>query len=74
MLLVLQIGLSAQNNLGDLPDWQNPLVIGINKEPAHLSFMHYPDQKSALADSSWEFHTPYYKTLDGQWKFRNNFV
>ena len=70
MLLVLPIVLTAQNNLGDLPDWENPLVIGINKEPAHLSFMHYPDQQSALADSNWEFHTPYYKSLDGQWKFK----
>ncbi len=70
MLLVLPIVLTAQNNLGDLPDWENPLVIGINKEPAYLSFMHYPDQQSALADSSWEFHTPYYKSLDGQWKFK----
>ncbi|OGU32566.1 MAG: hypothetical protein A2057_01475 [Ignavibacteria bacterium GWA2_35_9] len=70
ILLVLPIVLTAQNNLGDLPDWENPLVIGINKEPAHLSFLHYPDQQSALADSSWEFHTPYYKSLDGQWKFK----
>ena len=60
----------AQSNLGDLPDWENPLVIGINKEPAYLSFMHYPDQHSALADSGLEFHTPYYKSLDGQWKFK----
>ena len=70
ILLFLPTVLTAQNNLGDLPDWENPLVIGINKEPAHLSFMHYPDQQSALADSSWEFHTPYYKSLDGQWKFK----
>ena len=60
----------AQNSLGDLPDWENPLVIGINKEPAHLSFMHYADQQSALADSGWEYHTPHYKSLDGQWKFK----
>ncbi len=70
ILLVLSSGLTAQNSLGDLPDWENPLVIGINKEPAHLSFMHYPDQQSALADSGLEVHTPYYKSLDGQWKFK----
>ncbi|MEJ2194875.1 MAG: glycoside hydrolase family 2 TIM barrel-domain containing protein [Ignavibacteriaceae bacterium] len=70
ILLVLPTVLTAQNNLGDLPDWENPLVIGTNKEPAHLSFMHYPDRQSALADSSFEFHTPYYKSLDGQWKFK----
>ena len=70
ILLVLPTVLTAQSNLGDLPDWENPLVIGTNKEPAHLSFMHYPDRQSALADSSFEFHTPYYKSLDGQWKFK----
>ena len=70
MFLFISISLTAQNRLGDLPDWENPQVIGINKEPAHLSFMHYPDQQNALADSGWEYHTPYYKSLDGQWKFK----
>ena len=59
----------AQSNGRPLPDWENPQVIGINKEPAHLSFMHYPDQQSALADSGLTIHTPYYKSLDGKWKF-----
>ena len=70
IILITSVTSLAQNTLGDLPDWENPLVIGINKEPAHLSFMHYPDQQSALADSGWEFHTPYYKSLDGKWKFK----
>ncbi|MCB0746106.1 MAG: DUF4981 domain-containing protein [Ignavibacteriae bacterium] len=59
----------AQNSLATLPDWENPLVIGINKEPARLSFIHYPDAKSALADSGLEIQSPYYKSLDGIWKF-----
>src|SRR3990172_1504322 len=71
--LMLLIGIQelsfAQNSLGTLPDWQNPLVIGINKEPAHLSFIHYQDAQSALADSSLEINSPYYKSLDGIWKF-----
>ena len=70
ILMVLSTILTAQNKLDDLPDWENPQIIGINKEPAHLSFMHYPDQKSALADTSLEVHTPFYKSLDGQWKFK----
>ena len=55
---------------GMLPDWENPQVIGINKEPARLSFMHYPNLQSALADSGLEVHTPFYKSLDGRWKFQ----
>jgi beta-galactosidase len=66
----IPVMLTAQGSLGELPDWENPQVIEINKEPANLSFMHYPDQQSALADSSWEYHTPYYKSLDGEWKFK----
>ncbi len=62
--------LFAQENYNGLPDWENPQVIGINKLPANLSFMHYPDVQSALADSGLEFHTPYYKSLDGTWKFK----
>ncbi len=59
----------AQTSYGNLPDWENSQVIGINKEPPYLSFMHYPDRMSALADSTLEIHTPYYKSLDGMWKF-----
>ena len=55
---------------GTLPDWENPEVIGINKEPAHALFIPYPDVQSALADSDiTAFHTPFYKSLDGKWKF-----
>ena len=70
LLFTIPITLIAQNAEGSLPDWENSQVIEINREPAHLSFMHYPDIQSALADSGLEIHTPYYKSLDGQWKFK----
>jgi len=59
----------AQKSENILPDWENSQVIGINKEPPYYSFMHYPDQQSAFADSTLEVHTPYYQSLDGQWHF-----
>ncbi len=59
----------AQKSENILPDWENSQVIGINKEPPYYSFMHYPDQQSALADSTLAVHTPYYQSLDGQWHF-----
>jgi len=31
------------------PDWENPEVIGINKEPAHCTLIPYPDTAMALA-------------------------
>jgi len=52
------------------PDWENPRVIGINKEPAHNIFIPYENIPSALADSGWTVHSPYYKSLNGTWKFQ----
>ncbi|AFN74212.1 glycoside hydrolase family protein [Melioribacter roseus P3M-2] len=69
LLIALRIQSTAQYALGTLPDWENPLVIGINKEPAHLSFIHYPDAQTALSDKGMESSSPYYKSLDGKWKF-----
>jgi len=69
LILSLQINSFSQNSFATLPDWENPLVIGINKEPAHLSFVHYDDVISALSDSTFEIHSPYYRSLDGMWKF-----
>ncbi len=65
----LPFAVLAQKSEGILPDWENPQVIGINKLPPLLSFMHYPNRESALADSTLDIHTPYYQSLDGMWKF-----
>ncbi|NIP26878.1 MAG: DUF4981 domain-containing protein [Phycisphaerae bacterium] len=49
------------------PDWENPEVIGINKEPAHCTLVPYPDTRMALkADRT---ASPFYKSLNGNWKF-----
>ena len=69
ILLGIQLNSFAQYSWGTMPDWQNPMVIGINKEPARLSFIHYADAQSALADNGLEVHSSYYKSLDGVWKF-----
>ena len=63
------IAATAATDQGNLPDWENSQMIGINKEPPYLSFMHYPDKRSALSDSTLAIHTPYYQSLDGEWKF-----
>lgn len=51
-----------------IPDWENPAVIAINKEPAHATLVPYPDEQSALkgdrSTSAW------LKSLNGKWKFR----
>jgi beta-galactosidase len=55
--------LSAQN-----PDWENPEVFAINKEDTRTTSLPYPNENLAATD---EFSkSPYYRSLDGLWKFR----
>ena len=48
-------------------DWENPAVFGINKEKVHATFMTYPSVELARQDD-WA-RSPYYKLLNGLWKF-----
>jgi len=48
-------------------DWQNPQVFGRNKEPAHATLLPYADEATALAGRREA--SPYYKLLNGKWKF-----
>ena len=52
----LSVSLSAQN----LPDWENPAVLGINKLPYHVT----------LGNPSTHKSNPEITYLDGTWKFR----
>lgn len=60
----------AQFTLSTLPDWENPKVIGINKEPAHAVFVPYENMEAALADSNHNFNSRYHQSLNGKWKFK----
>lgn len=48
-------------------DWENPEVVGRNKEPAHCTLMPYPDTQTALECKREA--SPFYKSLNGKWKF-----
>ncbi|MEC3908244.1 glycoside hydrolase family 2 TIM barrel-domain containing protein [Tamlana sp. 2201CG12-4] len=48
-------------------DWENPLVVGINKLPARATSMSFPDEVMAL--NSERSESPRYKSLNGNWKF-----
>lgn len=48
-------------------DWENQKVIGENKEPAHCTLTVYPDEASSLTGEKTA--SPYFKSLNGQWKF-----
>lgn len=57
-----RIDAKAQKN-----DWENPAVFQINRLPARATFMYYPEKNAAIQDN-YEL-SPYYLTLNGQWKF-----
>jgi len=48
-------------------DWENPQVTGINKLPGHASLIPYPDEATALLGNRRE--SPYFRSLNGIWKF-----
>jgi len=48
-------------------DWENPDVIGINKEAPHCTLLPFPDERLALENNKNK--SPYYINLNGHWRF-----
>ncbi|MBI1849150.1 MAG: DUF4981 domain-containing protein [Planctomycetes bacterium] len=48
-------------------DWENPALVGRNRDAAHASMLPYADRASALAGT--RDATPYVVSLDGAWRF-----
>lgn len=48
-------------------DWENPGVFAINTEEPHTTFIPFPDLQQAL--QSEPSKSPWYKSLNGKWKF-----
>ncbi|MBP7937315.1 MAG: DUF4981 domain-containing protein [Phycisphaerae bacterium] len=51
----------------DLPDWQNPAITSINKEPPRAVRTTWPDEAGAIGVDAAK--SPYFKSLNGDWKF-----
>ena len=51
-----------------IDDWQNPAVVGINKEAPHATLIPYPDERFAMEDK--RASSSYIKVLNGYWKFK----
>jgi len=68
-LFCMPLSIKAQQADNQLPDWENPQVIGRHKLPGHATFVTFPDIQSALQDTGMGQTSPYYKSLNGQWKF-----
>ncbi len=50
-----------------VPEWENPRVFSVNAEPMHVTFIPYADQASALRNDPMA--SPFYKSLNGTWKY-----
>lgn len=48
-------------------DWENPTLFQVNKEAPHASFMLYDKKEDAVSDNIST--SPFYKSLNGVWKF-----
>lgn len=57
--------ISAAAFCAEPPDWENPAVNELNREPMHATLLPYPDEVSALSGAP----TPYATLLNGMWKF-----
>src|SRR5437764_1164141 len=51
--------------LNDVPDWENPDVVGRNKEPPRATSYPFPDAKSALTTP--RDRSPFAVSLNGDW-------
>jgi beta-galactosidase len=49
------------------PDWENPDVVGINKEPGHCTLVPYSDIETAIKGDRKA--SRFYKSLNGNWEF-----
>ena len=48
-------------------DWQDPAIIGRNKEPGHVPLVPYADRETALVGD--RSACTYFRLLNSQWKF-----
>ena len=50
-----------------IPDWENPLLTGINNEPPHATFIPYGSEADVIKND--KDHSPWVLSLNGTWKF-----
>src|SRR5690554_3300089 len=51
----------------NVPDWENPEVFAVNKEDTRATSLPYPSEELAIEDDYAS--SPYYQSLNGNWKF-----
>jgi beta-galactosidase len=70
LIIILQLVNSLPNwsfAMTSSNDWENPQVIAQNKEAPHATLMPYATEAQALRAE--RFQSPFFKSLNGEWKF-----
>jgi beta-galactosidase len=69
LLIAESFGLRAQDEAKAQapPEWQDPSVVGVNREAPHASLTIYADRATALRGD--RAASPYYRLLNGEWRF-----
>ena len=68
LLMILISGIRHGEIFGEeANDWENPRMIGQNKEPAHCTLMPYADRNKAI--DGVRAASKFYLSLNGDWKF-----
>ncbi|HEX3008259.1 MAG TPA: glycoside hydrolase family 2 TIM barrel-domain containing protein [Bacteroidales bacterium] len=66
-ILLAIVTLITTSAFSQVKDWENQYVFGINKEVYHVPNVPYQDEAQALSYN--KASSPYYKLLNGTWKF-----
>src|SRR3990172_388271 len=61
-------GIIQRNTFAVIPDWENPEIIGINKEKAHATLISFPDVESSLSFNRQS--SDRFLLLNNGWKFK----
>ncbi len=67
-LFLVSVLLASSAGAQSVPEWHDPGVPAVNKVYPTAEFMSYTDRESAQADDYSA--SPYYRSLNGTWKFR----
>jgi beta-galactosidase len=64
----------AARTPGPLPDWEDPAIVGRNKEAAHATALSFADVRTAVAGFAGPLNaardtSPFHRSLNGNWKF-----
>jgi beta-galactosidase len=66
-MLLSSFIVSAQKDRPFLLEWEDPGIVSVNREPAHCTLLPFADERSALKGERGA--SPWYKNLNGQWRF-----